>query len=96
MGIIHIREEHLSIGMANTKRRCVDSTLGYTQNQCLACGLLHCSSVMRYFEPRNDVIIIVKLFIGDKCALKLNLADTYSTKQPDLYYFETIKMTSQA
>ena len=22
--------------------------------------------------------------------------DTYSMKQPDLYYFETIKMTSQA
>ena len=28
-----------------------------------------------------------------KCHLQFN---TYSMKQPDLYYFETIKMTSQA
>ena len=26
----------------------------------------------------------------------INVINTYSMKQPDLYYFETIKMTSQA
>ena len=29
-------------------------------------------------------------------SMNVNLINTYSMKQPDLYYFEAIKMTSQA
>ena len=37
-----------------------------------------------------------KIDICDYLHLKLGIINTYSMKQPDLYYFETIKITSQA
>ena len=49
--------------------------------------LLRCSVlIFRMAKNQSDVENLVK-----NC-----LINTYSMKQPDLYYFETIKMTSQA
>ena len=57
--------------------------------------------VLLHFEHKNDISVIIKLRSPILClrvAQYLFPADqfnTYSMKQPDLYYYETIKMTSQ-
>ena len=61
----------------------------------------HVSETLKRVNDFHNIAIqhhhlCILLFSKKMGTNKNNLFNTYSMKQPDLYYFETIKMTSQA
>ena len=48
------------------------------------------------FQKRVYCFTFLHMEPSDQIVSGSSIVNTYSMKQPDLYYFETIKMTSQA